>query len=254
MPIFGILRIKNEARWIERVVRSIQPVCDKILVLDDHSSDGTPDICERLGATVYRSKFSGLNESRDKDWLLQKAFQTVPEEDQHFTRGNPTCPYWVLAIDGDEELIQDDVDRLKSLVRVPDVHSWHLRILYLWNSVSQWRTDGVYGQFSRPSLFRLMNSAFRYQTTPWGNGANFHCSSIPQELLGCSHKSDVRLLHWGYIDSQLRKRKYDWYNRIDPGNVAEDCYRHIVQGDDPLIPASAKLRWAGPLKLEPLCL
>jgi glycosyltransferase involved in cell wall biosynthesis len=43
--IIGLLRIKNEARWIERVVRSIQPVCGRNLIFDDHSTEGTPEVC-----------------------------------------------------------------------------------------------------------------------------------------------------------------------------------------------------------------
>lgn len=254
MPIFGVLRIKNEARWIDRVVRSIQPVCDEILVLDDHSTDETAAICRRLGARVYPSRMKGLDESRDKDWLLERAIRRVPQEDQHWLDGNPNSPYWILAIDGDEELVQKDIEMLRGLARQDGPHAWSLRILYLWNAANVWRTDGVYGRFSRPSLFRLMNRKFRYQKTPWGNGANFHCSSIPQELLGHARSSEVRLIHWGYIDRDLRKRKYDWYNQIDANNVGEDCYRHIVQGDDPAIPPNLQLRWAGPLKLEPLCL
>ena len=71
--IWGLLRIKNEARWIEKVIRSVRPVCEKILVLDDHSDDGTPEICESLGCTVFRSEFTGIHEARDKDWLLDQS-------------------------------------------------------------------------------------------------------------------------------------------------------------------------------------
>jgi hypothetical protein len=56
--IIGLLRIKNEARWIARVVRSIQPVCGRILIFDDHSTDGTPEICESLGCRVFRRSLS----------------------------------------------------------------------------------------------------------------------------------------------------------------------------------------------------
>ncbi len=69
--IWGLLRIKNEARWIEKVICSIQPVCGKILILDDHSHDDTPEICEALGCVVFRSKFSGIHEARE-DWLLNR--------------------------------------------------------------------------------------------------------------------------------------------------------------------------------------
>jgi hypothetical protein len=97
-------------------------------------------------------------------------------------------------------------------------------------------------------MFRLMNHNFRFQKTPYGS--NFHCSSIPQEMLHCAAPSGGRLLHWGYMDRSDRIRKYEWYNQLDPNNQGEDCYRHMVCGD--LFPAEQRFRWAGPLELVPL--
>jgi glycosyltransferase involved in cell wall biosynthesis len=247
VPIIGILRIKNEARWIERVIRSVQPACEAVIVLDDHSQDGTPEICEAIGCEVHRSEFAGIDESRDRDYLLSLAFRRVPAGQQ-----NAQSPWWALAIDGDEELVAADVAQLRRLAECPGAHAYAMQILYLWDRPDQWRCDGVYARFSRPSMFRLMNAGFRYLRTPFGNGANFHCSSIPQELLHHARPSGVRLLHWGYMEREDRLRKYAWYNRIDPNNRGEDQYRHIVQGDVPGVPASARLMHAGPLTLRPL--
>jgi glycosyltransferase involved in cell wall biosynthesis len=109
MPILGLLRIKNEARWIDRVVRSISPICEKVIILDDHSTDGTQQICRAAGATVIESQFSGCDESRDKDFLLTKAFELVPNK---YKVGVPDSPWWALLIDGDEELVASDRDRV----------------------------------------------------------------------------------------------------------------------------------------------
>jgi glycosyltransferase involved in cell wall biosynthesis len=259
MPVFAALRIRNESRWIEEVIRSIDGLCDEILILDDHSNDGTPDICESLGCTVFRNAVPWVNcggvmrsdESAGKDFLLQKAIECVPEKDMHFLHGNEDSPYWVLAIDGDEVLAPGDDEILRGAT-LGRAHVYSLRILYLWNSRNMVRVDGVYRSFNRPSFFRLMNRSFRYQRTPWGNGANFHCSSIPQELLHHNTPSDARLLHLGYLTREDRIRKWQWYSEIDPNNAGEDCYRHCVQGDIPEVPADARLRWAGPLELQVL--
>lgn len=252
--IFGLLRIKNESRWIERVIRSIQPVCENILIFDDHSTDATPEICTPLEkVTLFKSPFEGLDESRDKQFLLDRAFELIPHHDRHLTWGNPSCPYWALAIDGDEELVAADYNALRVSMQ-PDLCAISLHIIYLWNDPNHWRVDGVYRSFYRPSLFRMMNKDFKYRKTPFGNGANFHCSSIPQELLHHSQnpraRSAARLLHWGYFDRELREKKFEWYNRIDPNNGYEDCYRHMVVGD--LFPAESQFRHGGPLKLEAL--
>jgi glycosyltransferase involved in cell wall biosynthesis len=45
MRFVGMLRVKNEQRWIARVIESILPLCEYVYILDDHSTDGTPEIC-----------------------------------------------------------------------------------------------------------------------------------------------------------------------------------------------------------------
>jgi hypothetical protein len=247
MPIIGLMRVRNEARWIERVIRAITPICERVLVLDDKSDDGTPDICERIeGVTVFRSKTTVLDESADKDRLLTEAYTSIPHEHK---AGNPNSPWWGLMIDGDEELAAEDRDAVLELTQRPE-HAFHFRIPYLWDNETTVRIDGVYrhmAEVGRPSMFRLMNEAFRFQRTRFGG--NFHCSSVPQEMLHHAEKTSVRLKHWGYIHKEDRIRKYKFYNTKDPSNLSEDCYRHMVIGD--LYPAESRFKHAGPLQLVP---
>lgn len=264
MTIFGMLRVRNETRWVEETVRRMLLACERVFVFDDGSTDGTPEFCEQLGesVTVIRSPFrepvdQGLDETRDKNYLLNRVMGCV--SDIHL-RGNPQSPFWALCLDGDEWLDPVDVPQLKKTLQHTPSHAFSLPIKFLWDSeLSQVhipghrrvRVDGVYRRFcdvGRPSVFRLFNAAFRFQSTPWGG--NFHCSSIPQELLGHAHiPIPVACWHLGYNDKADRLRKYEWYNRIDPGNQVEDCYRHMVQCDVPEIPAEMKLKHAGPFQV-----
>jgi len=253
-----MLRVKNEGRWLRRVLEAIKPLCDRIFVFDDHSGDSTPIIAKQTGATLFRSEFTGLDESRDKDFLLSKLYEAVPQEDKHYANGNPECPYWALAIDGDEELVKGDDRIIRQAIMRPGIHAYCLRIPYLWNDAGHIRVDRVYRTFERlgrPSLFRLMNHEFRFLKTPFGRGpngepVNFHCSSIPQEMLSHAQACAARLMHWGYLNREDRLRKFYWYNTIDPNNAAEDCYRHMVQGDLPEYPVYYAYKHAGPLQLE----
>lgn len=268
MPIIGLLRVKNEARWIERCVRAITPICEHVLVLDDKSTDGTAEICEAIpGVTVYRSETSTCDESLDKDTLLTKAYELIPDEHK---RGNPKSPWWGMLIDGDEELMAEDQATVLAMAEDLDKYAYHVRIPYLWNDENSIRVDGVYSRMAnvgRPSMFRLMNTNFRFMRTPFGNGQNFHCSSVPQEMLHHAQPSRARLKHWGYMHAEDRIRKWKWYNEKDSNNwSAEDCYRHVVQGDVPEVPAhwqqwqgppmervpDGYLKHAGPLRIEPL--
>jgi O-antigen biosynthesis protein len=228
-----LLRVKNESRWIARCIASIRPLCDRVLVMDDHSTDGTPQLCAAIpGVEVFDSPFSDLNESRDKTWLLDKARDAD----------------WILMIDGDEMLAAGAAESIRSAIAIPWAQCLSLRILYLWDSEDQVRMDGVYGNFRRPSIFRPGNHRFRAT----GVGGNFHCSNAPRALWESVHPVDAAILHFGYLHREDRLRKYDFYSLQDPNNSAEDYYRHVIQGDFPSVPATAQLMHAGPLRLEAL--
>jgi glycosyltransferase involved in cell wall biosynthesis len=235
--IVGMLRIKNEARWIRASLSSISPLCDRIVVLDDHSDDGTMELCRSFGepVTVLASPFQGLDEHRDKNYLLTEVMKFNPQ--------------WCLCIDGDEILEPSAPERIKTELKHSSHSCYSLQVIFLWNAPDTIRIDGVYGRFWRPSLFRaLPDAAFR----PTRFGGHFHCGNVPAGLTGSAGTMTGRLFHVGYMCRADRLRKYEWYNRIDPDDEDEDCYRHMVQGDIPEVPAHLRLKHAGPLTLAPL--
>lgn len=230
--LVGMMRVKNEARWIRRVITSALEVCDWIFVMDDHSSDDTYSICHSFAGRVLavHSIFQDLDEARDKTWILNQLRATAAE--------------WVLAIDGDELLADHQI--LTDAVANPFSDCYSLRIVYLWDRDDQARTDGVYGRFWRPSLFKL-SAAGNFEATD--AGGNFHCGNVPRHLQRLSRRLNSRLLHFGYMHAEDRRRKYEWYNLQDPNNDREDRYRHIIQGDPGGPEAGASLMHAGPLAL-----
>ena len=250
MPtVFGVLRVRNEVMWIRRVLYAMLPVCERIFLLDDHSTDCTPEVARDVSekVTVYHSPFEGLDESRDKGWLLDRINGFISED---YLNGDPRSPYWVLALDGDEELQVGGADIIRQTIADTDKHCFSVQIKYFWDGTNRVRVDGVYRNFCRPSLFRLMNRNFKFLKTPFGNGANFHCSSVPQELLAGFGHAPVKVWHYGYMIQDHRRRKYDWYNTIDPNNGHEDFYQHIIQGDPEGPNPGFKLKHAGPLEFE----
>jgi glycosyltransferase involved in cell wall biosynthesis len=235
--IAAMLRIRNESRWIGRVLSSLLPLTECIFVMDDHSEDDTARICGTFPSVrVMPSPFHGLDEARDKNWLL----------DQVRAAGRFD---WVACIDGDEILEPDGARKILAAIRTRRAASaLSFQVLYMWDREDQWRSDGVYGRFRRPSMFSLDRPNLRFTTTR--HGGNLHCGNTPANC-GLVSVTPVRLLHMGYLDRETRLRKYAWYRRVDPDNSVEDGYRHIVQGDLPDIPATARLRHAGPLTLQP---
>ena len=238
--MIGLMRVKNEERWIERAVKSLLRAFEKVVVMDDHSTDKTPEICLDLGCLVYRSPFADMDEARDKTWLVQQAYKA----------GILRSGAAALMIDGDEELVAGDEALIESALAQYD--SVALRVLYLWDDEHHIRTDGVYGRFWRPSAWICRSAAEDSFVSIGSSNRGLHCSNVPARCAGRSLRCHARLLHYGYMLREDRERKYRWYNSIDPGNAFEDCYRHMVIGD--LFPAASRFRHAGPLEVQPwLC-
>ncbi len=75
--VSAVIITKNEARNVERCLRSLAPIADEIVVVDDFSTDGTAAICERLGARVVRQAWLGFGPQKNlanglaaNDWIL----------------------------------------------------------------------------------------------------------------------------------------------------------------------------------------
>jgi glycosyltransferase involved in cell wall biosynthesis len=213
------MRIKNESENIAEVIASVLPLCARVFIFDDHSSDTTVEICRSFGdaVTIFPSPFEGIDESRDKNYLLAKIIEAAPE--------------WVLWVDGDEVLERSGPEQIRRVMHTKQgANIYSLRIAYLWDDVERIRVDGIYGRFARPSLFRLagqQHTRLRFQATE--AGANLHCGNVPLGIAGSARTLDVRLKHYGYLSLQQRQRKYEWYNLVDPGNMLEDCYRHLIE-------------------------
>ena len=243
--IVGLMRVKNEARWISEAVSELRRLADAVLVLDDHSEDNTVDLALRAGAHVITSPFDGIDEARDKDFLVEQAWKRYGP-----FAGND----WAIMLDGDEVLM-DHWEMLECMSRVSEEGrpvALAPSILYLWDSPEMVRIDGIYGSFYRQSAWPIGASGGveTFRRTKYGNGANFHCSSVPDAFTRHFQRIPVRVKHYGYMHRDDRIRKFHWYNTIDPLNDFDDRYRHMVIGD--LFPPTSRFRWAGPLKKVPL--
>jgi (heptosyl)LPS beta-1,4-glucosyltransferase len=74
---------KNNADTIERCLESVQDLAAEIVVLDGYSDDGTVEICERYGCSIYQREFRGYAD----------LFRTLIDRASH---------EWVLVVDSDE--------------------------------------------------------------------------------------------------------------------------------------------------------
>lgn len=217
---FGMLRVKNEERWIARALKPLVEVCDTVYVFNDHSTDRTVEIILNTPrCLLINSPFNDLDESRDKTFLLLNITNQIEQKTL-----KPDGPHWVVCVDGDEEICWGDLGRMVGSEGLRGV-SYSFQILTLYDSPNQIRVDPPYNKFFRPSMFRLIKPGMKFLSNG-GHGGGFHCSNVPADIgYGVTTHSPepVRVKHYGYMEKETRERKYKWYVEHDPGY--ESWYR-----------------------------
>jgi glycosyltransferase involved in cell wall biosynthesis len=95
-----VIITRNEAHRIQRCLESVR-WADEIVVVDQHSTDGTADLCRQAGATVFsREMTAGFGEQ--KNFAMAQASQS-----------------WILSLDADEVVTSELRDSILRAVADP---------------------------------------------------------------------------------------------------------------------------------------
>jgi len=124
----AIILTFNEDVHIRRCIESIQPLADKIFIIDSYSTDDTVQMAESMGAVVVKRHFK--NQAEQFQWGLDNLNITTK---------------WVMKLDADEYLEQKSRDELQKLLfKAPDdVDGFYIRRKILF--MRKWiRYGGVY--------------------------------------------------------------------------------------------------------------
>lgn len=197
---------------------------------------------------VVRSPYTAMirpkmrrNELRDKNCLWSYVKSAIDFD-------------YVLCLDGDEVLSK------KALAAFGEMWTWFqtqtcdwitLPFIYLWDDEHQRRIDGIYGDRTDPtkppadnsptlrfprffSIKRLDEQQLYDTRFNWlGTRGGLHCGSVPQEAFHQIkpvqlHAHHAYVLHYGYLDRDMRVAKFQFYNEIDPNNTFEGGYLHVI--------------------------
>ncbi len=162
--------VKDEARNLARSLAPLLPYVDEAVVVDTGSSDGTPELAASLGARVHHFTWC-FDFAAARNFSLERA------------SGD-----WVLWLDGDNRIPEEDAALLKSLVQRPgDAILWATEIL-----------EPGGGRLLQKRVFpRHPEIRFRYRV----HEQLCHPPGLAQVI------TPVRIYHWGYEDRELRRAK-----------------------------------------------
>lgn len=259
--VLCMMRVKNEARWLRRSLERTWQVCKAVVIFDDHSTDlSMAEAIQTVGMShieghgqAYRDGvsllFSDGAHERELHWLRSPFQETVDEvRDKNHLWDYVTglSPRHVLCLDGDEMLSQAALRAFPAAIHRLEQGGASVIVMpfvYLWNDERRRRIDGVYRDIRHARLFTIDRAPdYRLARFVSHGPGGFHCGSIP-ERLNIRHQDmpEMPVVHFGYLDEALRRRKLDFYNRLDPGNEGEGYYRHVVGDANHLAPGPVQL-------------
>jgi glycosyltransferase involved in cell wall biosynthesis len=105
--ISGVLITHNEEEKIETAIRSLQGICEEILVVDSFSKDRTPAICEDLGVLLLQREWKG--------YVHQKQFAVDSASNE-----------WILSLDADEKLSPELRKEILEWKKTPSQHDGYV--------------------------------------------------------------------------------------------------------------------------------
>jgi len=200
--ILGLCCVKNSERWFERVLGSHLRICDRVLVLDDGSTDRTGEIAQSFGqVTYFRQEGLPRNEARDRNRLFEKAHAFNPD--------------WCWWFDGDETLWRGE---RKDILGVPaDRNTLSTQLLDLWGDEHHYAAD-----WSHPKLhvFRYLSELCRHYKWVGRGTHQIHCGGRPR--LDAYQRSERILsapiveLHWSWMTPEACAEKLRQYETWDP--------------------------------------
>lgn len=248
--ILAMMLVRNEERrYLREVLDSLDRFVDQMVIVDDASTDGTPDLCASYAkATVIRRANASFgNEVALRKFCWDEAVATGAE--------------WILAVDADE-IFEDRMAReIDTLVGTPDVDGWAFRLFDFWGSRDHYRDDRYWQAHRHHRLFLVRNTGVvpRWRETP------LHCGRLPLNAVDPSRvaASSIRLKHLGWADPTEHRRKYEHYMRSDGegryGILAQyasilDTHPRLRRWEEPEPPVTRRVLVGAPVRQKPAVL
>lgn len=90
LPITVIILTYNEELHLERCIRSLHPIAERIIVVDSYSTDRTLEIAKQMEADVFQNQW--INYAEQFQWALDNI---------------PIASEWTMRMDADEYLLPE---------------------------------------------------------------------------------------------------------------------------------------------------
>ena len=218
MAITCLLPARNAADDVPGYLESVAPIADRVIALDDGSTDDTAELLERspLVERVLhnprRESYEGWDDAANRQRLLDAAIEAGAG--------------WVLFLDADERLDPDDAEALRGFVERDAIAgcAYGLQMYRSWSDSVSARPSYVYRVFAASPGQRLPGRALHFNPVP---------ESIPEAAW---LRTTIRARH---LESEERIAvRREKYGQVDPASESRE-----LLGRTPLDMPSELVPW-----------
>lgn len=192
-PISVLVPVRNEAANLPACLASAA-FCDEVVVVDSGSTDGTPDIARRAGATVVDFSWNGQFPKK-KNWALAHV---------------PWRHDWVFILDADERITPELAAELRAVVAAPRHDGYYVNRRF-------WFLDGWLnhcGYYPSWNLRFFRHRLGRYEQPPGaadtGSGDNEVHEHV--QLQGTAGRLGAEMEHYAFPDVTTWVEKHNRYS------------------------------------------
>jgi glycosyltransferase involved in cell wall biosynthesis len=198
--------VRNEAgedRYLRRVLARCLSWSDAVLVLDDTSTDATPDIAREMGCVV-RTRSGELawgkeSSARAELWSFACEYATDPDD-------------WVLIADADMVLHGDP----RPLCESDETNAWAWVLYDCWDSEDWYREDGFWQGHHHPRVWLLApNRVPEGWVADWSD-RGIHVGHFPANfpLIAGIAPATVYWAHYSFLTATNRALKAAQYASV----------------------------------------
>lgn len=200
MSIVTAIIARNEAdRYLGRVVRHCATFSDKVLVLDDRSTDATVEVAMANGAEV-RVRAAGSPCLWGTETLARKEL---------WDWGAGECGTgFLLLCDADQILMGDPRPYCDTWM----CNTWSFPLYDCWNDESTFRADGYWQGYKHPRPWLFRPGAVPEGWVAQWSGRGLHAGHAPSNWpMMEGFANGLYWLHLGWLKPEDRKAKYERY-------------------------------------------
>jgi len=209
-----LIQVRNESRHIPEVLQHLEQHCDGIILLDDGSTDDSykKAVSEKLLLKVRKRYKGHFDDLENRNLLLQLGALFKTE--------------WFFFADADERFDTRSAS-LIDICQKQDIDTVSFAMVHLWDHPGKYRTDlpeGKKGLFRRYRMFR------NYGYMQIESRREIHFAATP--YIRRRYDAAVLVLHAGMMDAAVRRRKYEYYKKVDEeGKKQGYRYDFLLSGD-----------------------